>query len=103
MAYIKPYLRWEIDLFTNYLGANPTAFMDVPILAAYQFALTMRLDITVNEARAMMRANGPHPDSCPFGGAQQLDRGNMFIWEDDVADPTDDDIPQSIKDAYGIP
>lgn len=74
---MKLFLRYEIDLWVNYLNR------DVRYLLNWASSIVAcREDLKVNEVRKMFGLE-PHPD----------ERGDAFIWSDNVDKPTDTDIP----------
>lgn len=88
-----------MDLYLNYLGGNPYNFLDPTVIGAISLAHSLKVDITVNEAREWMKAKGPHPDAWM---GNYPDRGKMYIWEDDIILDSDFVMPDNVQQLYGI-
>lgn len=84
---MQVFLRWEIDVFLNYLNGDLFKFQKV--CAALNDFVASKHSITVNEFRAALAKLLPdvdisaHPDS----------RGNALIFADDIINEGDDVIP----------
>lgn len=85
MKPIQIYLKWEIDLHLDLLKRPMSLFSQN--MESYKAAIELQLPITVNQFR---KAAGPevqpHPD----------ERGQLFVFDADIAKPGDDVIPPPV-------
>lgn len=84
---MQVFLRWEIDVFLNYLNGDLFAFQKA--CAALNDFMQSKHAITVNEFRAALSKQLPNIDIAPHPDA----RGNELIFADDVVQEGDDVIP----------
>lgn len=94
---MRPILRWEVEVFLNKLSESAANYIDPNVAMMMLWAEKFKVDVTVNEARKILKAKGPHPD---YITGRTPNRGNAMIWETDVEDPEDDEIPQAVIDSY---
>lgn len=90
---MKPFLRWEIDLYLNYLGEMPFDFEKVALSA--QALISLQVDVTVDEFRKIAGAPQPHPDM-----GSGANRGAAMLYAADNPQSGDDTLPQPVALAY---
>lgn len=94
---MKLVLRWEIDLILNKLNEGSGNYFGMELAVVLDYARKTQIDITVDEARRILKTKGPHPDTI-FGNP--LNRGAKYVWEENIEEEADYIIPQAIIDHY---
>lgn len=94
---MRLFLRWEVHMFLNCLQESPGNYIEPAKTAMMNWCLNFKIPVSVNEARAVLQAKGPHPD---YITGRTPNRGAAMIWDDDVVDAEDDDIPAAVIAAY---
>lgn len=81
---IIPYLPWEMRLHLDLLHRSIEEFSRNEY--TYAQAVARQLPITVNQFRRSIPGVTPHPD----------ERGDLYVFADNIVKPTDDTIPPEV-------